>query len=90
MDIDIEQFLQNWYDTKTKIADLQRKLDKYKKVADKIMTPNAGDQIRSRGFVLTKKVQSRKTISKSTVPNEVWENYSKRVDYPVFYIKKVK
>lgn len=89
MDIDVEEFLKNWYDTKVKVSELQRKLDKYKKVAEK-MTSTNGNEIRSRNFFLQKKIQSRRTISKNSVPNQVWETYSTDIEYPVFYIKKVK
>ena len=87
MDIDTDEFLKQWHETKSKINDLEKKLDKFKKVAEKIIPERQGT-LESKYYTLLKKEQKRKTISKDKVPSNVWETYSTTVTYPVYYIKK--
>lgn len=89
MELDIDTFLKKWDETKMQIKLLENKLEKYKKVVDKIILNDEG-MIQSSEFVLLKKKQVRRIISKNTVPVQIWDNYSKNIEYSTYYIKKKK
>lgn len=83
---EIDEFLRSWYDLKIKRTELDKKLDKFKKVADKLIAEGI---LSSNKFALTKKNQSRRTISKNKVPDEVWNRYSTISSYPVYSLRKL-
>ena len=89
---DVNILLEKWYETKEQISSLEKKLDKYKKYAEKIMDSNDLDSLSSSSFSLTKREMSRNILSKDDVPKEIWTKYSRNITYPMFVIrnKKVK
>lgn len=87
---DVNILLERWYETKEQISSLEKKLDKYKKYAEKIMDNNDLDSLSSHTFSLTKREMSRSILSKDDVPKEVWNKYSRNITYPMFVIKKKK
>jgi hypothetical protein len=87
---DVNILLEKWYETKEQISSLEKKLDKYKKYAEKIMDNNDLDSLSSSTFSLTKREMSRNILSKDDVPPEVWNKYSRNITYPMFVIRKKK
>lgn len=86
MDIDIDDLLSNWYKTKQEIILLEQKCEKYKKVAEKIMYQTEKDILKSDSYSLKKIDINRSTISKSDVPNDIWDKYSKKTSYSSYYL----
>ena len=86
----IENLLERWSNAKSEIADLEIKIEKYKKLATKFLKQNNTNELISTTFKLTKKELSRKTMAKADVPDSIWEKYSHSCSYPVYYIKKNK
>lgn len=87
---DVNILLEKWYETKEQISSLEKKLDKYKKYAEKIMDNNDLESLSSSTFSLTKREMSRNILSKDDVPLEVWNKYSRNITYPMFVIRKKK
>lgn len=87
-DIDVEELLDNWQDVKDQISVLEKKMEKYKKVATKIMEKKGSNSISSKDYILSKKDLRRNTIAKCDVPLQVWDKYSKSCTYQAFYLKK--
>lgn len=85
---DIEQFLSSWYKIKQERSEMDKKLDKFKKVALKLMEENNENFLQSKKYVLTKKDSSRRTISRMKVPTEIWNTYSTKTTYNIFNIRK--
>ena len=83
----IENLLERWSNAKSEIADLEIKIEKYKKLATKFLKQNNTNELISTTFKLTKKELSRKTMCKADVPDQIWEKYSHSCTYPVYYIK---
>lgn len=86
MEIDTEDLLDNWYKAKQEICVLEQKCEKYKKVADKLMTQTEKNTLKSLSYSLKKIDISKHTISKNDVPNEIWDRYSKKTSYSSFYL----
>jgi hypothetical protein len=87
---DIETLLFCWYKTKKDIALFESKLEKYKKLATKIMIKQDIDTLESTYHTLTRRELSRQTIGKRDVPKDVWDKYSKQCSYSAYYIKENK
>ena len=85
---DVEQLLENWAEAKSEMAILEKKIEKYKLLANKIMNSNATDQISSSYFKLNRREQSRNTITKQDLPVDIWDRYSRMLSYPVYYLSK--
>lgn len=86
MDIDIDDLLSNWYKTKQEITLLEQKCEKYKKVAEKIMSQKEKDVLNSDSYSLKKIDIVRSTISKNDVPSDIWDKYSKKTSYSSYYL----
>jgi hypothetical protein len=85
---DISLLLEQWYETKESISELEVKMEKYKKLAGRIMCKKDTNTISSDRYVLKKRDLSRETISKKDLPLDIWKNYCNKIDYSAFYISK--
>ena len=86
MEIDTEDLLDNWYKAKQEISILEKKCEKYKKAAEKLMSQTQKNTLKSTSYSLKKIDISKNTISKNDVPDEIWYRYSKRTSYNSFYL----
>jgi hypothetical protein len=87
---DIDNLLSKWYETKQEIALLEKKCDKYKKVAEKVMVNTNKNIINNGIYSLQKKNITKNTISKGDLPIDIWNKFSKNTNYSAFYISKIK
>jgi hypothetical protein len=87
---DINDLLENWHDTKQEIAALEKKCDKYKKLAEKIMIVTGDSKIESSSYSLSKRKMTRYQLTKQNVPKEIWDKYSVEISYPSYYLKQKK
>ena len=89
-DSDIEALLDNWAQTKVKISDLEKKLEKYKRLANRTMNSLESDILQSNFHTLKRKSISKTTICKRDVPVSVWEKYSHPCTYSAYYLTENK
>ena len=87
---DIDFLLQKWNTTKEEISSLEKKLDKYKKYAEHIMTQENLTQLSNNEYTLTKTEMNRTVLAKEDVPKEIWFKYSKNISYNMFTLRKRK
>jgi hypothetical protein len=85
-DGDISVLLEKWSKDKVKLAKLEERIEKYKKLAGKIMDERDKDNLSSSDYLLKRRTQTRSTISKSDVPIDVWKNYSRQVSFQAYYL----
>jgi len=83
---DITTLLERWFETKAEITELEKKLEKYKRIANRAMDQQNTDTLSSNYYTLKRKNISRTTISKQDVPNDVWKTYAKTCSYPAYYL----
>ena len=88
--IEIKDLLQKWADAKTEIAELEKNIEKYKRVVNRFMDQKGNNTITSSKFTLLRKEMSRSTMSKKNVPTEIWNKYSRPCTYKAYYISKIK
>ena len=83
---DIDTLLRKWSSAKQEISELENKIEKYKRVINRIMDRDSIDIISSSDFKITRKIISRNTISKQDVPKDIWKKYSHSCSYPAYYL----
>jgi len=87
---DINTLLEKWNDTKEQISLLEKKLEKYKKYAERIMDNEDKDEIINSYYSLTRRNMSRMTLSKDDMPKDIWIKYSRNINYPMYILRKKK
>lgn len=88
MNTDIENLLNKWYEAKQEISMLEKKIEKYKEVAESIMNKTNSDVLSSSKYSLSKREMNKTTIGKKDLPEDIWNRYSKETFYNAFYISK--
>lgn len=86
---DVETFLNKWYELKETIANLEKTMDTYKAMAEKLMSRKRTNVLVNTHFVLNKKEMSRLSVSKKDLPEPIWNQYAKRNTFNAYYIKKI-
>jgi hypothetical protein len=85
---DIYTLLQKWSEAKNEIVNLEKKIEKYKRIATSIMDQQGNNTVSSDEYTLRRKEMSRTTISKKNVPQDVWNKYSKLSKYKAYYLSE--
>lgn len=80
--------LREWNETKDKIARLEENIEKLKLFFSKEMYKRNTEEITDGKYTLTRRRISKKTISKSCLPRELWDKYAVRCNYDAFYLSK--
>lgn len=84
--MDIDNTLEKWSDAKKKIDVLEEKIKKYKSMVSKEMNSKGVDKITSAKYTVSRRRNTRTTMSKEAVPEEIWKQYSTRSSYDAFFI----
>jgi hypothetical protein len=87
---DIGEILKKWNDAKKKIDILEEKIKKYKVTVSKEMGKLGVDKINKDGYTISRRHQTRTTLSKDSVPADIWNQYSSRCSYDVFILTENK
>jgi hypothetical protein len=89
-EINIDNLLSNWFEAKQRIIELEKKCDKYKSIADKVLNMRGEDSIKSKTFKLTKSDIERQSISKKDVPKDIWKTYAKLSSFSTYRLSQIK
>lgn len=82
--------LERWSKAKADIAELEKKIEKYKRIANSIMDKQHNNSISSANHTVSRKNMSRSTIGKRDVPINIWDQYSRSCSYSAYYLSKNK
>lgn len=85
-----ELTLRKWYDAKTQIDDLEKKIKGYKLIILKELNTKGVDKIKAGDITVSRRRTTRFHLSKENVPSHVWNDYAVRCSYDVFHLKKVR
>jgi hypothetical protein len=83
---DINKLLEKWHDAKNEISELEKKCEKFKKYAEKIMNDKGDNEIFGDDYQLKRRNITKSTISKDDMPSELWDKYSRRITYKSYYL----
>lgn len=87
-DEDISILLKQWDETRETISELEKKMEKYKRLASRFMLKKNTTELVYGKYVLKQKKLSRETISKKDLPKDIWKMYSKNIEYDAYYLRK--
>jgi|MDTG01.4.fsa_nt_gb hypothetical protein len=85
---DIETLLDEWWNAKEEISLLKTKIEKYKKLATKIMKKRDVNSLASSSLQLRRKTQKTSRMLKGNVPTPVWDQYAVRTSHKAFYLTR--
>jgi len=79
---------------KEKLAEMEKKYEKYRLYIEKDMEKNSEHEIRhsigNRSYTITKSLMKRESLAKKDVPPKIWEECHKTVMYTVIRVKENK
>jgi hypothetical protein len=84
------ELLQRWNSAKKDLVEVEARIEKYKKLAKKIMSKTGSNVIESSSYTLNRQEISRNSLSKNDVPKDIWDRYSKSSSYDAYYLRKNK
>ena len=86
--MDINTVLQKWNNAKKQKALYEKECDTYKNAVEIYMTKKNKDSIQGTDFTISKRSNTRQTMSKDNTPIDIWNKYSTRFSYNSYYLKK--
>ena len=87
--VDLDILLKEWYHLKKDKSKLDDREEEIKSIINKIMKKEKTNKLEGEDFVVTKKYQKKKYLSKNIVPEDIWDKYKKETEYSVLYLKRL-
>ena len=88
--MDINNVLQKWNHAKKQKALYEKECDKYKDAVERYMNKKDKESIVGETFTVTRRSNTRQTMSKDNTPIDIWNKYSNRFSYKSYYLKEHK
>lgn len=85
----LEITLQKWYNAKTQMDELEKKIKSYKLIISKELNTKGIDKLKIGDITVSRRRTTRFHLSKENVPSHIWNDYAVRCSYDVFHLKKV-
>lgn len=88
--MELDEVLRKWATARTSIAELEKKVENYKKQAEKALMRMGVEDYENDEFRLKRQVQQRSIMSKKMVPAEIWDRYAlpQKVEFLALTSKK--
>lgn len=83
----IEEEIQKYLEYKSKSAEIEKKLEKYKKQIKSFLQKSNLKKYESPIATVTLQNAKKNTISKKDTPSDVWEKYSKETSYEILNVR---
>jgi hypothetical protein len=85
----LDKLLHEWYKIKAQVSLLEKREADIKELVTDLMNQQGRRMIQTQNFVVSKRTQKRSGISQRDVPEEIWNRYSKKIEYGVFSLKRL-
>jgi len=86
-DMSIDELIDNLYSVRRKAKKYEDRANELKERILKWMDESDKTKYRSGSFVIDRKQMSKETVSKASLPPEIWEKYSKRTTFYTLNVK---
>jgi len=90
----ISESITKFIDIKQKIAELEKKHDKYKSIIDTYMSEKKLSKLEQNldgeSYIIKKTASSRESISKKDLPEDIWVKYCSTSRFNVITVNKQK
>jgi len=85
---DIDRLIEKYEETRVEIALLEKKMEKYRKKLKDEFARRELTEYKNAGFVVRKQVQTRSSMCKKNVPDEIWDQYSTSQQVEILTVRK--
>lgn len=85
---EVSSLLKDWHETKEDLKESERHLAFLKKKATKIMDSNGVNTLRSKKYTLQRRKNTRSSLKKSDLPENVYDKYASKIQYKSFTISE--
>lgn len=85
----MDKTLEKWLYARETIKRLEEKIDKYKTLIEEEMNKLGKDELTTGDITVTRKRATKTTVTKASLPKELWDRYSTRCNYFVYNLKKI-
>lgn len=85
----LEELFKEWKSIKKQMSELETRETEIKDLIKDLMREVRSDRLKGLKYVVEQKSQSRTTMSKKDVPEDIWEKYSKTSTCKVLYLKRL-
>lgn len=90
MDAIIPDLLEKWHDTKQQIIQLEAECDRYKRAVGKLMDKSGNESLKSKFYTVKRRNISKQTLTKNSVPSDIWTKYAKDSTFTAYYLTENK
>jgi hypothetical protein len=90
MSTGIYETIEKYIDYKEKSSEIEKKLEKYRKIIEEYMMNQNLTEIKHNGVTLKKTLSSRESIAKKDLPSDIWGKYCKTSRFTVITVSKSK
>jgi hypothetical protein len=84
---EIDDLITDFYETRTQLQELERKGKRLKALIHRLLDVTNSNVIKGRALELTRRIQKRRVITKSDVPQEIFDEYSRSIEVQMLYVK---
>ena len=71
---------------KKKLKDIEKKIDSNREIIIDYMERNSIDKVITDNYIIKKKNMEREYIAKKDLPSDVWNRYSRKMNYSSYKI----
>jgi hypothetical protein len=90
MEEDLDKIAEKYYKYKLELAEIEKKVQKYRGKIERILNDSGSDDIQTKIFSISRVGCSKRTVSQKDLPKEIWDKYSKSSKYYMYYVKEKK
>ena len=83
---DLKDIIEDWYILKKKLKDIEKKIDSNREIIIDYMERNSIDKVITDNYIIKKKNMEREYIAKKDLPSDVWNRYSRKMNYSSYKI----
>ena len=90
MTTDIDQAIEKYLEYKLKFNDIEKKIEKYKKMLKQYLQKQKIDKYDNAKATVTLQKATKTIITKKSTPQDIWEKYATQTKYEILNVRKKK
>jgi hypothetical protein len=83
---ELKDIIEDWYILKKKLKDIEKKIDSNRNIIIDYMERNSIDKVITDNYIVKKKNMDREYIAKKDLPSDLWNKYSRKMNYNIYKI----
>ena len=83
----IDDVLEKWDESKKKLSFYEKETEKYREAVERYMNKKNINTLKGTVFNVTRRSNTRETMSKKDVSDEIWNRYCNKFTYYSYHLK---